>query len=252
MKNKFSLIAIVGVITVALLVGVMATSYSQVHDKTPNLPILDYEAEMRKTYSEEQRRKSSRIEVIGSPMGNEPIVEPPAGVEILPENNHWWIGLDALPIAQSNVIVLGKVTSAKAYLSSDKTGVYSEFSIEVEKVFKDTTKSIHSGSILSANRPGGAVRFTSGKTLEYRFYQQAMPRKDGRYMLFLSQSENGDLMIITGYELSNGIVTPLDGVESKDARANLVFSTYRNASESQFLKDLNIAVKSILPRKEVR
>lgn len=213
-----------------------------------NLPILDYNKEIEKPLTEEERLKSSRIESLGNPRQAEPLSELPYGAEMLPVSGHWWVGIEAIPVQKSNVIVIGKINEAEAHLSSDRTGVYSEFSIEIEKVFKDETSSLKIAEIVSANRSGGAVRFASGKVQEYRFRRQAMPRADGRYLLFLRRSEAGDLDILTGYELLNGIVRPLDGEDVKDSRSALVFSKYRGKSETQLLKDLQAAIRTSIEK----
>jgi hypothetical protein len=66
------------------------------------------------------------------------IVELPASVEPLPLSSHAWIRLPALPVEQSNVIILGKVTDRRAVLTDDRLGVYSEFSITSVKSLRMT------------------------------------------------------------------------------------------------------------------
>jgi hypothetical protein len=43
-------------------------------------------------------------------------------------SDHWWLHLPALPIAQSDVVVVGAITGSRAFLSNDKHAIYSEFS----------------------------------------------------------------------------------------------------------------------------
>jgi hypothetical protein len=90
-------------------------------------------------------------------------VELPASVEPLPLSSHAWTRLPALPVEQSNVIILGKVTDRRAVLTEDRLGVYSEFSISVSEIFKDDLNLVFSGQVITASRPGGAVRFPSGQ-----------------------------------------------------------------------------------------
>lgn len=52
----------------------------------------------------------------------------------------WDVRLPAFPIDQSSAILIGKVTSAAAYLSPDRTNVYSEFEVDVEQVFNSSTQ----------------------------------------------------------------------------------------------------------------
>ena len=69
-----------------------------------------------------------------------------------------------------------------------------------------------------------------------------MPQKGERYLLFLKQSESEDFFILTGYKLSEGKVTPLDGEDSKDPRAALAFAKYREAGEIRLLQDLRTSL----------
>lgn len=68
-----------------------------------------------------------------------------------------------------------------------------------------------------------------------------MPLKGSRYVLFLRSTSESDLMILTGFELSNELVTPLDG-DTQDVRADLPFGKYRNLGEFLFLADLYAAL----------
>jgi hypothetical protein len=46
--------------------------------------------------------------------------------------------LPALPVALSDVIVVGEILNARAYLSSSKTGLFSEFMLNIKEVLKST------------------------------------------------------------------------------------------------------------------
>lgn len=203
-------------------------------------PVLNYEAETQKSVSRERQEKNKRLDSKGSFVGygHSVIAELPKGVEPLKTITHWWIGLPALPVEQSTAVVMGEVIEAEAHLSDDRTAIYSDFTIRVEKIFKDTSSLIALSSPLSANRLGGNVRFASGRVNKYRIAKQGMPQIKERYLLFLKQSEGGDFWIITGYKLSNGNVTPLDGEENKDPRGALPFAKYRGAKKTQILQDL--------------
>ena len=62
----------------------------------------------------------------------------------------------ALPIIQSDAIVIGQVTSAQAHLSSDKTNVYSEFVVRVNDVLKSDRFGLPGvGGFITTTRPGG-------------------------------------------------------------------------------------------------
>lgn len=120
--------------------------------------------------------------------------------------------LPALPVAQSDVVLVGQVVEAKSYLSEDKTGVYSEFTIQIGEMLKDNGESqITPGSSLAAQRAGGQVRFPSGRSHLYSVSKERMPQVGRRYLFFLTRQEEGKtFQILTGYELNNGVASPLD------------------------------------------
>ena len=133
--------------------------------------------------------------------------------------------LPALPFAKSSAVIVGQITGAKAYLSNDKTGVYSVFTVQVDEVIKNSTQlSLSTGSSIEVERDGGRVRFPSGRTLLY--VATNMPQVGLRYVLFLTDSQ-----ILTGYELREGKVYPLDDLPN--------LRTYENADETTFLKQLH-------------
>ena len=145
-------------------------------------------------------------------------------------------------------MVLGVVTSREAHLSEDRTGIYSEFTVLVSEVLKDPTKTIVCGTPISVNRSGGAVRFKSGKIQNYQVAHQGMPEVAAQYVLFLRKTSEGDLLILTGFKLGNGHVTPLDGNESNDPRLVLPFAKYAGTDEAEFLKEVrDAAARSARP-----
>jgi hypothetical protein len=138
--------------------------------------------------------------------------------------------LPALPFARSSAVIVGQITDAKAYLSNDKTGVYSVFSVQVDEVIKNSSQlSLATGSLIEVERDGGRVRFPNGRTLIY--VATNMPQVGLRYVLFLTNAQ-----ILTGYELREGKVYPLDDLPN--------LHTYENADETTFLTQLHTAAKS--------
>jgi hypothetical protein len=235
----FALFAVLSLLG-ASLVKLSAQNVQQQERKKPELPTLDYETEVTKAVGEDRKKRSARFNSHfrkPHPL-YEHIVELPNGVVPLPTINHWWQGMSALPVAESDVIIAGKVVDAKAHLSDDRTEIYSEFLVEVGNIFKNTGDTI--GRAISGTRRGGAVRFASGKVQEYRIAYLGVPMKDKSYVLFLKREEAGDFTILTGYELSNGLVTPLDGEEG----STFQFNHYDGAVEAQFMQDLKSAIQS--------
>lgn len=184
-----------------------------------------------------RRAKGKRYKIQPSP-----IVEAPSDQRPLPIISHWWRGLSALPVEQSDAIIRGEVTNAQAYLSEDRTGIYSEFTFKVCEVFKGYNYLVGPGQEIIADRLGGAVRFPSGKSQHYTIDGQGMPRPGRQYVLFLKRNaEDEDFYIVTGYELRSGSVNPLDGYASDDS-AQLPFAVFKNAEEGAFLSALRDAL----------
>lgn len=132
-----------------------------------------------------------------------------------------------LPVAESDAVVIGTITNTQPYLSENKTSIYSEFTVFVEEVFKSAGQAaIKPGESLIVDQPGGALRLTNGRVLRFQVAALGrLPHACKRYVLFL-QRANGeqDLSIIKGYELDNGIVSPL-----------LLGGSYDGMAEAEFL-----------------
>lgn len=156
-------------------------------------------------------------------------------------STHWAEGLSAIPVAESNIIVIGDVMDAQAFLSNDKTGVYSEFTIRIEKILKcdiGTSPAIYSSIV--ADRPGGRVRFPSGRVNLYTD-GQGMPLLGHRYVLFLTRNApEQDFTILTGYELRAGRVLLLD-----DPGGGHPITAYKGMDEKSFLKAVQDAISKV-------
>ncbi len=149
----------------------------------------------------------------------------------------------AFPIAQSDTIVIGEITDARAYLSNDRTSVYSEFTLRLNEVLRNgSTAALNPGMLVTTERPGGRVRFPSGKVLlRGGLYGRKMPRTDRQYVLFLKHNvEADDFSIVTGYELRAGCVFPLDGTPAGENQSPQFanYGRYKAADESAFLAEL--------------
>lgn len=161
-------------------------------------------------------------------------------------NNHWFGGMPALPATFSEAVVVGKVEDAQAFLSNDKTGIYSEFALRVEEILKEDGRSpITPGGTIIAGREGGRVKLSSGRLQRFKIAEQNMPRVGLRYVLFLRLNGDGeDYSILTGYELREGRVYPLDG-----EYATLPFEKYKGVDESSFINSVREAIATPSPEK---
>jgi hypothetical protein len=208
----------------------------------PDLPVVDYEKETSEPKDKARKEKGDRFSEREIKGGRGAIAKLPDNMEILPTTSHWWVGLSALPVDQSDVVIQGYIASREAHLSDDRTGIYSEFEVQVAKIYKDTSSAIVAGTPLTVNRYGGSVRFASGKIQKYKISRQDMPGSGRQYVLFLKKTAGGDLLILTGYELAYGQVQPLDGEDTDDPRSALPFAKYRGKDVESFLQEVRDAV----------
>ncbi len=242
MATTASLLMFLTVHGLGSALGLLPAQDKSTQDSSTDKPILDYDVELTMPKSKQRREKDNRFKGAANPDNSKPIAELPLGIWPLPLISHWWIGLSALPVEQSDIVVLGDIVSREAHLSDDRTGIYSEFTVQIGEVLKDETGLLDGGSLLSVNRRGGGVRFASGKIQKYGYFRQGMPQTGSRYVLFLQKSAQGDLLILTGYELSGVCVTPLDEGENEDRRSDLPFAKYRGAGHATFLEELRTAI----------
>lgn len=163
----------------------------------------------------------------------------------------WDVRLPALPVGRSTAVGIGTIKHAHAYLTPDKTGIYSEFQVAIETVIKnDPDNPIKGGGVITVERKGGRARMPSGKIVVSWVSHQNMPRVGGRYILFLThdfETPNDtpkDFYLLTGYELRDGQVHLLD-----DTQPGHPITRYHGASESTLLSDLfnRVASTSNLP-----
>lgn len=149
--------------------------------------------------------------------------------------NHSLPNLPALPIEKSAAVVVGEIRDANAYLSEDKTALYSEFRVTIQSILKnDVDRPISVGQSIEVQRYGGRLRLPSGKIIVASVDHQDMPQVGSRYVLFLTkQSQHEVLTILAGYELRVGKVFPLDRVRSWHPMAK-----YSGCDEATLLNDL--------------
>lgn len=151
--------------------------------------------------------------------------------------------LPSFPVGRSAIIAFGEVVDVQAYLSDDKSGVYSEFSVRIEEVLKnDPLAPSFPGGLVVAERYGGRVRFPSGRVTFFGNRDQGMPRLGGRYIFFLERSDQ-QYSILTAYELLSGRIHPVDGknAPSRDS-ANSVGDAYENADSTRFKNEVQRAI----------
>lgn len=121
-----------------------------------------------------------------------------------------YLNFPALPVAKSDIILIGVVSETMAQLSENKRNVFSEFLIIVETVLKTSNQEVKKGSEVTLTRMGGYVKYPNGQKVLYRRSGVYMPRIGARYLLFVNSINKHDYGILTAYELTETGVIPLD------------------------------------------
>jgi hypothetical protein len=209
--------------------------------KEDQLPTVNFDAPEPSNANEKVRRSARGKRFDGSLRVDEP--HPDAGAKGILDS--WMRRLPALPVDASDAIVIGDVTNGQAYLSSDKTGVYTEYTVRVDEVLKQSSATpIVTGGFVDAQREGGRVRFPSGSVQSYITHYQGVPVTGRKYVLFLKRNEQTDVFtLLTGYEQRDGLVYPLDGVDLPLGATEIPqFAAYKGVDEATFTKDLRSAL----------
>jgi len=194
-------------------------------------PVTDYDSPQSTNAEEKAKRwkKNKHYDDGGMVMKNPPD-EGTASTLV----SHTFFALPALPTAQSDVILTADVLKSEAHLSNDKTGIYSEFNVQVNEVLKNTGPTLSQGNLITLSRRGGKVRYASGHVFRYEIMCQNMPAIGGRYLFFLKAiPDTNDYEILTGYETKSGNVQPLDVGQ---------FDTFRGKDVVGFLNTLRDAI----------
>lgn len=150
-----------------------------------------------------------------------------------------------LPVEMSDLVVEGKVTDSNAFLSEDKTGVYSEFTILVSDVIVSKPPVlVRKHDVITTERFGGRVRFPSGQIVRYRISGVGSPIKNGEYLFFLRKQDDDNYLIITAYEMRGNKIFALDGSRVNfKGKGNSVFDKHNGEDLQDFRQKLGKALK---------
>ena len=200
-------------------------------------PIVDYAASTNLDVDETRKQKNKNNNGRGD-VGSEGI--PDTEVSYVSESI-----IPDFPVEMSDLIIEGIVTDSKAFLSEDKTGVYSEFTVSVTDVIKsDPLVSINKHDSIITERFGGRVRYPSGVIVRYLISGKGSPMKDTKYLFFLKKTDSGDYRILTGYEMRGNKVYALDGSRiSIKGNGKEVFDKHNGKEVQEFKKELDKALK---------
>jgi hypothetical protein len=199
-------------------------------------PVVNYDADELKTVEEIAQRaaKSKRYDNSHQVRRNpHPNTSESTRVDEIPRPPD-------IPILESRIVVVGEVLNSQAYLSNDKSGVYSEFNIRIEEVIKNNDfDTVIEGSLITADRMGGLVKYPNGQKILYSVDGKALLRKGRRYVLFLwNNDKSPNYYLLRGYELTATGALPLDGGKKFEGIDETNFKKTIREEIAKFSKEL--------------
>lgn len=204
-------------------------------EQDARFPLVDFETSESNDIEQRAKRKLKSKRYNKSSLVSK---EAPSYINETALDSQWHEGIPALPITESDAVVIGHVLSATAHLSEDATGIYSEFNLQIDEVMKSNI-GITSGNVVSVERTGGIVRYPNGHKILYRIIGMNMPAPNKKYLLFLNSTEQSEnYQILTAYELTKNGVSALDTPEQ--------FAIYNGTSEANFLEVLRASITQSL------
>src|SRR5437899_804774 len=155
-------------------------------------------------------------------------------------------GYSDLPANKSDVIVEAVVGDSKAFLSEDKTGVYSEFTILVSKVLKAAPGFVvNPGDTIAAERFGGKVRYPSGKVIRCRIEGEGVPIVGKRYIFFLAKADQDSYTLLTAYEMHGNKIFAVDAWRTNaGGQGASLFDKHTGEEFESFMEELERAMKN--------
>lgn len=248
-------LTIVGIVLIAATILFATVAFrQQAQDKTQaqvrtqkdvnqnkNVPIVDFEQKenilLSPDHKPNQQEVEKRLQKNKRFNNRKQVIELPEGIYRTPTSSHWVFEVPAIPIKQSDTIIVGSVKTGRAFLSDDRTGIYSEFSINIERILK-SSEVLKEADEIFVERAGGAVRFPNGKVQRIIvFLGQEMPQAGQRYIFFLKKLEDEkNYSILTAYEIRENKINPLDAIEP--------YTKYDNANSNSFLDKIVEGIKN--------
>lgn len=189
-----------------------------------------------------RRMKNARYDNSGSDK-----TRPIANVNGAVGEPEWPSSFSDIPVATSDLIVEAVVSESHAFLSNDKTGIYSEFTLLVAKPAKLTT-----GLLVNVNdrivgeRFGGRIKYPSGQMASWRIGRQGSPSIGKRYLFFLAKLDQDTYNILTAYEIQGDTVSPLDGsrIEPGGRQGASIFDKHNGENLDSFMAEVDTAINN--------
>jgi hypothetical protein len=156
-------------------------------------------------------------------------------------------GFSDIPVATSDLIVEAVVSESHAFLSNDKTGIYSEFTLLVSKPAKWTTGlGVNLNDRIVGERFGGKIKYPSGQITRWRTAEEGIPIIGKRYLFFLAKVDQDTYNILTAYEIQGDTVSPLDGsrLEPGGRQGASIFDKHNGENLDSFMAEVDMAINN--------
>jgi hypothetical protein len=152
----------------------------------------------------------------------------------------YFVRTPAIPIQESDAVIVGTVKSVQPYLSNDHTHLYTEFSIAVDQTIKDIPNRAEPGEVIPVVVRGGKMRLQDGRVIEEKPFTNFTIAVGSRYVFFLRYNNTGQhFAIAKSWELKNGAVIPTAHEDQMDARQGK--REYVSMTEQSFIQAVHAA-----------
>ena len=158
-----------------------------------------------------------------------------------------WPRRELIPATESAVVATGKVVKVQPYLSSDRSRIYTEITVEVDNLLKrDRDNRLSAVHTVVIDRLGGALKLKTGRVVrdDIQIDNLGKTNLGKRYVFFARRVNDGsDISLIDSYELRDGKVF------TNDSRPSRLISTMPGVpkaweAEATFLDAVRKEVRS--------
>lgn len=155
----------------------------------------------------------------------------------------YFVRTPAMPVQESDAVIVGTVQSVQPYLSSDHAHLYTEFSVAVDQSIKDQPNRARQGDVVPIVVQGGKMRLKDGRVIEEKPFTNFTIAVGSRYVFFLRYNNVGQhFTVAKSWELKNGAVIPTSHEDQMDVREGKV--QYVSMTEQSFIQAVHAAADS--------
>jgi hypothetical protein len=208
-------------------------------EKTSQFPIADFAKASSDANSNERKAKDIYFD-----RARDGKIAEDVRIKYITYAESWIESLPAIPVKRSNIILTGSVSGSRAFLSKNKTNVYSEFNVKVDGLVRtDNGIAITPEQIIAVNRMGGRVRFTSGHIQNYWLSGAGALEIGEKYIVFLKRDDSmGGFLLLTAFKIENEKIFPIDDT--------LGVAAYKGVMYTEFLKEIEKAITTSQNKEE--